>query len=467
MARGNRGREDGIHALRVRPPASAGGRGPEHGQRGDHPGRQDHGPGPRGAFASLAVPNFRLYLAGQSVSLPGTWMQVVAQSWLVLQLTGSGVVLGLVAAAQFLPVLLLGPYGGLLADRADKRRLLLGTQSALGLLAFVLGILTETHVVRLWMVFVVAVALGTVNSVDQPTRQTFVPEMVGRDRIQNAVSLNSVLTNASRAVGPAIGGVLIAAFGVGVCFLANAVSFAAVLVALSRIRTGELHPVPPAGRERGQLRQGLRYVRAAPGLLAPLLMMALAGTLAYEFQVSLPLLARVSLHGGASTYGFLTAAMGIGAVAGGLIVAGLARTGLLACTVGAAGFGVTILAAALAPSLPAELAAMAVTGLFSTAFMATGNTTLQLTADPQFRGRVMALWSVTFSGSTPIGGPVVGAVADGLGPRYGLGLGAVACLAAAMVGALVLHRMPPAERHARRPRELDWHAYQQANENRA
>jgi MFS family permease len=175
----------------------------------------------------------------------------------------------------------------------------------------------------------------------------------------------------------------------------------------------------------------------------------------------------VSLHGGADTYGFLTAAMGIGAVAGGLIVAVLARTGLLACTLGAAGFGVAILAAALMSSLTGELAMMAVVGLFSTAFMATGNTTLQLTADPRFRGRVMALWSVTFSGSTPVGGPVVGAVADGLGPRYALGLGAVACLAAAIVGALALRRMPPAERHARRPRELDWSAYQHPNEGRA
>jgi MFS family permease len=449
----------------MRLPAPARGGEPED-DRGSGAGRRDPRPGPHGAFASLAVPNFRLYLGGQSVSLPGTWMQVVAQSWLVLQLSGSGVVLGLVAAAQFLPVLLFGPYGGLLADRADKRRLLLGTQTALGLLALVLGILTVTHVVQLWMVFVLAVALGAVNSVDQPTRQTFVPEMVGRDRVQNAVSLNSVLTNASRAVGPAVGGVVIAAAGLGVCFLVNAASFAAVLVALSRIRTGELHPAPPAGRERGQLRQGLRYVRAAPGLLAPLLMMALAGTLAYEFQVSLPLLARVSLHGGASTYGFLTAAMGIGAVAGGLIVAALARSGLLPCTVAAAGFGIAILAAALVPSLPGELAAMVVVGFFSTGFMATGNTTLQLTATPQFRGRVMALWSVTFSGSTPIGGPVVGAVADGLGPRYGLGLGAIACLAAAIVGAAALRRMPAAERHARRPRELDWHSYQQANESR-
>jgi len=226
----------------------------------------------------------------------------------------------------------LGPYGGLVADRVNKRRLLLATQSTLGLLALTLGLLTVTHLVRLWMVFAVAVALGTVNSVDQPTRQTFIPEIVGRDRLQNAVSLNSVLTNASRAIGPAVARILIATTGVGVCFLANAASFAPVLAALARIRPRELHPAAPAGRQTGQLRQGLRNVRSAPGLLVPLLMMALVGTLAYEFPVSLPLVARVTLHGGATTYGFLTAAMGAGAVAGGLAIAGLARAGLLPYT---------------------------------------------------------------------------------------------------------------------------------------
>jgi MFS family permease len=439
--------------------------------RHNHPGLRARrhprsGPQPRRLLAALAFRNFRLYLAGQAISLPGTWMQVVAQSWLVLQLTGSGALLGLVAAAQFVPVLLLGPYGGLIADRSSKRRLLLMTQSLLGLLALTLGLLTVTHVVRLWMVFVLAVALGVVNSVDQPTRQTFVPEMVGRDNVQNAVSLNSVLTNASRAVGPAIAGVLIAATGVGVCFLINAASFAAVLAALALIRTAALRPAPPAGRGTGQLRQGLRYVLRTPGLLMPLLMMALVGTLAYEFQVSLPLLAHISLHGNAGTYGFLTSAMGIGAVAGGLVVAGLGRTGLLPFTVAAAGFAAAILAAALALSLPAELAALAVVGFFSTGFMATGNSTLQLTADPRYRGRVMALWSVTFTGSTPIGGPIVGVIADDFSPRYALGVGALACLAAAILGLLALSRMPPAERYARRPRELDWPAYQQAGESR-
>lgn len=437
------------------------------GRRGVRKHRQLPWPRSGQVFAALAGRNFRLYFAGQAVSLIGTWMQVVAQSWLVLQLTRSGTLLGLVAAAQFLPVLLLGAYGGLVADRADKRRLLLGTQSGLGLLAFLLGMLTVTHAVRLWMVFVTAVAMGMVNSVDQPARQTFVPEMVGRDRVQNAVSLNSVLTNSSRAIGPAVAGVLIATAGVGVCFLANAASFLAVLASLARIRVRDFHPAPSARRESGQLRQGFRYVRGTLGLLVPLLMMALVGTLAYEFQVALPLLARVSLHGGASTYGFLTAAMGAGAVVGGLVVASVARTGLLPFTLASAGFGAAILAAALVPSLAGELAALVVVGFFSTAFMATGNTTLQLTSDPRFRGRVMALWSVAFSGSTPIGGPVIGVVADDLGPRYGLGLGAIACLAATVVGLVAVRRMPPADRYARRPRELDWSTYQQAHESRS
>jgi len=438
-------------------------------QRPDPSVQQEPGPGPRPKrlFAALAVPNFRLYLAGQAISLPGTWMQIVAQSWLVLQLTRSGALLGLVAAAQFLPVLLLGAYGGLVADRTDKRRLLMGTQAALGLLALTLGLLTITHLVRLWMVFVLALALGTVNSVDQPARQTFVPEMVGRDWVQNAVSLNSILTNGARAVGPAVAGVVIATAGLGACFLANAASFGAVLFALARIRARSLHPAPAAERRPGQLTDGLRYVRGTPELLVPLLMMALVGTFAYEFQVALPLLARFSLHGGASTYGFMTAAMGGGAVCGGLVVAGLNRTGLLPLTVAVAGFAAAIFGAAVVPSLPWELAALTVTGFFSTGFMASGNTTLQLTADPQFRGRVMALWSVTFTGSTPIGGPIVGAIADGLGPRFGLGIGVLACVAATILGVVALCRMPPADRYAGRPRELDWPTYQQAHDSRA
>ncbi|MFC0600559.1 MFS transporter [Streptomyces palmae] len=399
----------------------------------------------RGTFAALRVPNFRLYFVGQCVSLVGTWMQVVAQSWLVLQLTGSGTVLGLVVAAQFLPVLLLGPYGGLIADRADKRHLLMATQTTLATLALLLGLLTVTHTVRLWMVVVLAVALGTVNAVDNPTRQSFVPEVVGVGLLRGAVSLNSVIVNTARAIGPATAGILIATAGVGVCFLANAASFIAVLLALRLMRTEELHPHPALPREPGQLAAGLRYVRGTAGLWAPLAMMALIGTLAYEFQVVLPVLASTGVHGDARTYGFMTSAMGLGAVAGGLAMAAYGRAGVIPLIGAAAAFAAALTAVAVIPWLPGVLAALACVGVGSTVFLATGNTTLQLVAEPSFRGRVMALWSVTFLGSTPVGGPIVGAVAQHLGPRAGLGLGAAACLAAALLGLLALPRVP--ERH--------------------
>ncbi|MFC7862676.1 MFS transporter [Streptomyces murinus] len=402
---------------------------------------------PGETFAALRVCDFRLYFAGQCVSLVGTWMQAVAQSWLVLELTGSGTVLGLVVAVQFLPVLLLGPYGGLVADRADKRRLLMATQTALAALALILGLLTVTHLVRLWMVVILAIALGTVNAIDNPARQTLVPEVVGPDLLRDAVGLNSVTTNAARAVGPALAGILIASVGVGVCFLANAASFAAVLLALGMMRTDRPRAGAPVEKGPGQLAAGLRYVRGTAGLWAPLAMMALIGTLAYEFQVVLPVLARTNAHGDARTYGFMTSAMGLGAVVGGLAVAAFGRAGAVPLIRAAAFFAAALTAAAVIPWLPGVLAALAVVGAASTAFLATGNTTLQLVAEPSLRGRVMALWSVTFLGSTPVGGPVVGVVAQHLGPRAGLGLGAAACLAATVLGLAVLPRVAPEHRH--------------------
>ncbi|GAA2244112.1 MULTISPECIES: MFS transporter [Kitasatospora] len=401
-------------------------------------------------FAALRVPNFRLYFAGQSVSLIGTWMQAVAQSWLVLELTGSGTVLGLVVAAQFLPVLVGGPYGGLIADRADKRLLLMVTQATLASLALLLGLLTVTHTVRLWMVALLAVALGTVNAVDNPTRQAFVPEIVGPQLLRNAVSLNSVMTNTARAIGPALAGILIATVGVGVCFLANAASFLTVLLALRLIRIEKLTATRPVERGPGQLAAGLRYVRDTTGLWAPLAMMALIGTLAYEFQVVLPLLARTTLHGGARTYGFLTSAMGLGSVVGGLAVAAVGEAGVVPLIGAAAGFGTALTAAAAVPGVPAELVALVCVGIGSTVFLTTGNTTLQLVSHPRFRGRVMALWTVTFLGSTPVGGPIIGVVSERLGPRAGLALGAGACLTAAALGLLALPRVPPKHRFLER-----------------
>jgi MFS family permease len=400
------------------------------------------------SFASLENRNYRRFFIGQSVSLVGTWMQSVAQSWLVLQLTGSGTALGLVVAIQTLPVLVLAPYGGLLADRADKRRLLLATQSTLALLALTLGLLSLTHVVRLWMVMLIAAGLGLANSVDNPTRQAFVPEMVGDDAVANAVSLNSVMNNAARAVGPALAGVLIVTVGVSGCFLINAASFVAIVVALATMNAAQLHPTQRAIHRPGQLVEGLRYVRRTPRLLTPLLMMAMIGALSYEFQVVLPLLAKRTFHGNADAYGYLTAAFGVGAVAGGIVVASRRPRGLHAVAVAAGAFGIAMLAAALAPTFALELLALACVGAASVAFMSRGNTTLQLTASAQMRGRVMALWAVAFIGTTPIGGPIVGYIAQHAGPRWGLALGGLAALVATGLAAYPYYRRgvlhPPA-----------------------
>jgi MFS family permease len=392
-------------------------------------------------FAALAVPNYRLYVRGQSVSLVGTWMQMTAQSWLVLTVTGSSTALGVVIALQTLPVLLLGPYGGVIADRVDKRRLMVALQCAMGVQALVLGLLTVLHVVRLWEIAALAALLGLNNAFENPARQSFMLELVGAEHLRNAVSLNSVLVNVARAIGPAIGGVLIATVGVGVCFLLNAGSFVAVVATLVRLDRGALAPSPPAPRARGQLREGLRYVARTPQLGVPLLMMGLAGMLAYEFQVSLPVMAKHGLHSGAAGFGFMTAAMGVGAVMGGLLVAARGRTGLLPLSIAAAGFGVALLLAALAPSLGVELVALMLVGWASISFMSTGNATLQLTAEPSMRGRVMSLWFVAFQGSTPIGGPIVGWLMSVAGARAGLGLAAATCIVVAAGGLLAWRRL--------------------------
>jgi MFS family permease len=392
-------------------------------------------------FASLTNPNYRLYFSGQSLSLVGTWMQTIAQSYLVFQLTDSGTDVGLVVALQTLPVMLLGPYGGVVADRVDKRRLMVILQTLMGLQALVLGLLTVTHVVRLWEIAVLAVILGLNNTFENPARQSFVLEMVGPDYVRNAVTLNSVMVNAARAVGPAAAGLIINAGGLGVCFLINSASFIAVVGSLVRMDVAALNPSPPAVRAKGQLREGLRYVRNEVGLAVPLVMMAIVGCLAYEFQVTLPVVAARAFDGGSRTYGFMTAAMGVGAVIGGLYAAGRGKTGLASMVRSSAVFAVVIAAAAVAPNLGVEIVALAAVGAASVTFLSKGNSTLQLASDPQMRGRVMALWSVAFLGSTPIGGPIAGYVAQHIGARWGLALGAVACTVAALIGISVLRRV--------------------------
>ena len=408
----------------------------------------------RDTFASLGNPNYKLYFYGQATSLVGTWMQTIAQSFLVLHITRSGFDVGLVVALQTLPVLLLGPYGGVVADRVDKRRLMIILQSLMGVQALVFGILTLTHVITLWQICVLAVILGLNNTFENPARQTFVLEMVGPKDLRNAVTLNSVLVNVARAVGPAAAGIIIAAGGYGVCFIVNAASFVAVVASLLKMNTSTLSPATPTVRAKGQLREGVRYVKNEVGLLIPLVMMAIVGCLAYEFQVTLPVMATRAFHGGSQAYGFMTASMGIGAVVGGLYAAGRGKTGLASLTRSCVIFTVVIAAAALAPNLTVELIALAGVGAASVTFLSKGNSTLQLAAAPQMRGRVMALWAVAFLGSTPIGGPAAGAVAQYVGPRWGLGLGALACAVAALLGGLVLRRLRRVERSGRRPEPL-------------
>jgi MFS family permease len=396
----------------------------------------------RTTFAALAVPNYRRYYGGQAISLIGTWMQMTAQSWLVLTLTHSSTAVGLVIALQTLPVLLFTPYGGVIADRGDKRRIMVVLQSAMGVQALILGLLTVTGSVRVWEIGVLALLLGVNNAFENPARQAFVLEMVGPEHLRNAVSLNSVLVNVARTVGPAVAGILIATVGEGVCFLVHAGSFVAVVASLVTMDLTALDPSPPAPHARGQLREGFAYVRRTPELAVPLLMMAAVGCLTYEFQVTLPVMASRGLHAGATGFGFMTAAMGTGAVVGGLALAARGKTGLLPLVIAAWSFGIAVALAALAPSLAFELAALALAGAASISFMATGNSTLQLGAEPSMRGRVMSLWFVAFQGSTPIGGPIIGWVMGVLGARAGLGIGAVTCIVVGIAGLAALRRLP-------------------------
>jgi MFS family permease len=395
----------------------------------------------RRTFSALRIPNYRRYFTGQAISLIGTWMQTTAQVWLVLQLTGSATDLGFVVALQTLPVLLLGPYGGLVADRIDKRRLMVVLQSLMGVQALVLALLTLTDHVTYYDVCILALLLGFNNCFENPSRQAFVLEMVGPDELRNAVSLNSTLVNAARAVGPAVAGVLIATVGEGWCFLLNAASFAAVVGSLMTMDRSLLEPSRPAARARGQLREGFRYVARTPELGIPLVMMGLVGMLAYNFQVTLPVVAKHVFGGDARTFGLMTAAMGIGAVGGGLVSAARGKTGSRPMVITAFAFGAVILAAALAPTLPVEFAALGLVGFASVSFLAMANSTLQLGAAPQMRGRVMSLWSVAFLGSTPIGGPIVGWITSMEGARVGLAVGGVSCLVAALFGLLAMRHV--------------------------
>jgi MFS family permease len=392
----------------------------------------------RRTFSSLSNRNYRKYFFGQTTSLVGTWMQMTAQSWLVFTLTHSATDIGLVVALQTLPVLLLGPYGGVVADRVDKRRLMIVLQAFMGVQAGILSVLALAHAVTYLDVCILAIVLGLNNAFENPSRQSFVLEMVGPKDLRNAVSLNSTMNNVARAVGPAVAGIIIASFGEGWCFALNAVSFIAVVFSLTVMDKTTLSPSVPTVRAKGQLREGFRYIAATPKLLYPLIMMSLVGMLAYEFQVTLPIVAGRVFHGSSEDYGLMMASMGVGAVIGGLWTASKGKTGTRSITRAALLFGVFITIAALSPKLGIEFFALALVGFASVSFLSMTNSTLQLETDPQMRGRVMALWAVAFMGSTPIGGPLIGWITSETSARLGLGVGAASCFVAAGIGWLTM-----------------------------
>lgn len=394
----------------------------------------------RRTFRSLRNHNYRLYFFSQIVSMSGTWMQSVAQNWLVLSLTGSAVALGITVGLQFGPVLVFGAWGGTLADRVDKRKLIMVTQALAALLALVLGLLVVTHVVNVWMIWALAALTGTTTAIAMPSLQSFLYDMVGPDDVANAVGLNSVVINSSRIIGPAIGGVLIAGAGVAPCFFLNAASFGAVITALALMRTAELRRTEPAPREPGQVRAGLRYAWRTPTLRTPLVMLAVISTLAYNYSVVLPLLTRDVWGRGGGSYGVLTTAMGVGALAGALLLASRAQPSRRLLGAGAFAFGVVTVALALAPGYYAGLALLVAIGAAAVLFTSTSNALLQLNSADAMRGRVMALWSIVFLGSTPAGGLITGFLARGLGVRWAIAVGGVATLVTAAAGALALRR---------------------------
>jgi MFS family permease len=383
-------------------------------------------------FRSLRVRNYRLYATGQLISLTGTWMQRVAQDWLVLTLTNSGTALGIITALQFGPALVLGLWGGVLADRMDKRKLLLATQSGLALVALVLGLLDVAGIVQYWHVLVLATVLGLVSAVDSPVRQSFVVEMVGKDDLANAVGLNSTIFNTGRILGPAVAGVMISAVGTGWAFLANAASSVAVLTALIAMRPQDLFPSPAVERARGQLREGLAYVRGRADLLLTMMLIFVVGTFGLNFQITTALVAKQVFHRSATGYGLLSTMLAVGACLGAVLATRrIRRPSALFILAAAAAFSVLEIASGVMPGFLSTAAMLVPTGLAMLTLTTAANASVQLGVAPTMRGRVMALYLGCFMGGTPLGAPIVGWIAELAGPRWGLIGGGLICLLAA------------------------------------
>lgn len=389
-------------------------------------------------FASLRIRNFRLFFIGQAISLTGTWMQNVAQAWLVLQITGSGSVLGLAWALQFAPVLLLGPYSGVIVDRFSKKKLLYATQIAAAILCLLMWILVVTGSVSLWMVYILALGLGIISAIDYPARQTFVYELVGDKGMTNAVSLSTAERYLARVLGPAVAAVIIAVFGIAACFLLNAISFSAVIITLYMMRNSDLMPVPKVMHIRGQFRAGAAYVWKKPLLRYILIMMGIAGALTYEFSVNLPLLAQKTFRGDASTLAYLTSAMGIGSIIGGILIAQRTKATGKMLSLSAFFFGISVIIASVMPTLAFTMLALLIAGYFSVNFISLSNIILQFESKPEMRGRVMAYWTTAYMGSTVVGAPIIGWIGETFSPRVSLGFSGLSAIAAAFIGLYTL-----------------------------
>ncbi len=393
----------------------------------------------RDTFRSLHVRNFRLFFSGQLISQVGNWLTLIAQTLLVLHLTKNGLGVGLLTAFQFAPVLFLGPWAGLVADRSDKRRLLLIVQSLAMGQSFLLAALAFSGHPPVAAIYGVAMLGGFTMAFDNPARRAFVVEMVPQADASNAVSLNSALMTSSRVVGPALAGLLVSTVGFGWAFLADGLSYLAVLAGLYLMRTSELHPAPATPRGKGQVRDGLRYARRMPDLWVPLVMMAVVGTLAFNFQTVIPLFNRRDLHGTDATFTLIFSVISVGSLVGALATARRKTIEVHHLVVASAGFGAAMLALAAVPNLAAAFPVGFFVGLGSIAFLTASTAIVQVRADPSMRGRVLALQAMLFLGSTPIGGPILGAICDTLGARSGLIVGGAAALGAAAWGR-VAHR---------------------------
>lgn len=394
-----------------------------------------------GLFRSLRVRNYRLFAAGQVVSTAGSWMQRIAQDWLVLELSHrSGTAVGITTGLQFLPVLLFGLYGGVLADRYPKRALLLIGQTGMALSALTLGLLDLSGSAQLWQVYALAFGTGLASVLDAPVRQAFVSELVGRELVSNAVSLNSATFNAARIVGPAIAGLMIHAWGTGPVFLVNAASFLAPISSLLLLRVGELRPVARAPREPGQLRAGLRYVRTRPDLYVTIGLIGLVGTFGLNFQLTLALMASRVFHLGAASYGLLSTGLAVGSLLGALYSAGRRSVRLQLVLAAAFAFGVLECVAAVMPTYWALIAVLIPTGAAVLTFTTAANAAVQARTTPAMRGRVMAIYVLVFMGGTPFGAPLVGWLANVFGPRSSILLGGVVSALAAVLAAVVLGR---------------------------